>query len=116
MSSLAINMVIVPGVVALLLFLVFTYLYEQSRKSYFRAWQLGWGAYSLHFALQAWAFWGGPASILFLLGSLLLVWMAMCIFISTRLMGEPFRRRWYDFAIALALVGLAIWNFVSSAA
>ena len=47
-------MVILPGIVALLLFLVFTYLYEQSRQPYFRAWQLGWAAYSLHFGLDAW--------------------------------------------------------------
>ena len=53
MNSLATNMVIIPGIVALLLFLVFTYLYEQSRQPYFRAWQLGWGAYSLHFGLDA---------------------------------------------------------------
>src|SRR5215469_7143796 len=53
MNSLATNIAIMPGIVALLLFLVFTYLYEQSRQGYFRAWQLGWGAYSLHFAVDA---------------------------------------------------------------
>ena len=47
MNSLATNMAVMPGIVALLLFLVFTYLYEQSRQPYFRAWQLGWAAYSL---------------------------------------------------------------------
>ena len=52
MNNVATSMVIIPGVVALLLFLVFTYLYEQSRQQYFRAWQLGWGAYTLHFALM----------------------------------------------------------------
>ena len=44
MNSLATNTVILPGIVALLLFLVFTYLYEQSRQPYFRAWQLGWAS------------------------------------------------------------------------
>ena len=58
MNNVATSMVIIPGVVALLLFLVFTYLYEQSRQQYFRAWQLGWGAYTLHFALDAWAIFG----------------------------------------------------------
>ncbi len=52
MNSVAISMVVVPGVVALLLFLVFTYLYEQSRRAYFRAWQLAWAAYTLHYALD----------------------------------------------------------------
>src|SRR5262250_1535774 len=104
MNSLATNIAVMPGIVALLLFLVFTYLFEQSRQAYFRAWQLGWGAYTLHFALDAWVFWGGPAGLLMLLGSLLLVAMAMCIFISTRLMREAFRLRWYDLAITAALV------------
>ena len=46
MNSVVISMVVIPGVVSLLLFLVFTYLYEQSRQAYFRAWQLAWAAYS----------------------------------------------------------------------
>jgi hypothetical protein len=54
MESLAITTVVVPGIVALLLFLVFTYLYEQSRRQYFRAWQVGWGAYTLGYAVNAW--------------------------------------------------------------
>jgi len=43
----------IPGAVALLLFFVFTYLYSQSRADYFRAWQIGWAAYSLHYGLNA---------------------------------------------------------------
>jgi diguanylate cyclase (GGDEF)-like protein len=111
MNSVTITLVIIPGIVALLLFLIFTYLYEQSRQSYFRAWQLGWGVYSLHFAIDAWATWGGPQGFAFLLGSLLLVAMALCIFVSTRLMRERFRVRWYDAVVGAALVGLAIWNY-----
>ncbi len=63
MNSIAIGVVIVPGVVALLLFLVFTYLYEQSRQAYFRAWQLGWAAYTLHFALDAWGIFRGYTAV-----------------------------------------------------
>ena len=40
MNSVTISLLVVPAVVALLLFLVFTYLYEQTRQDYFRAWQL----------------------------------------------------------------------------
>jgi len=47
MNNLVITTVLVPGFVSLLLFLVFTYLYEQSRQQYFRAWQLAWAAYSI---------------------------------------------------------------------
>ncbi len=96
MNSVSISMIIVPGFVALLLFLVFTYLYEQSRQDYFRAWQLGWAAYTLHYALDGWSAYRHPSAPMFLIASLLLVLMALCIFISTRLMRERFRLRWYD--------------------
>jgi len=43
---------LIPGFVSVLLFLVFTYLHEQSRQPYFRAWQLAWAAYSLHYILD----------------------------------------------------------------
>src|SRR6266849_7955180 len=110
MNSVTVSMVIVPGVVALLLFLVFTYLYEQSREDYFRAWQLGWAAYTLHYALDAWSGFRGSSALVSLLASLLLVAMALCIFVSTRLMRERFRLRWYDVALGLAGAALAYWN------
>ena len=97
----------IPGIVALLVFLLFTYLYEQSRQQYFRAWQIGWGAYCLHYALD---FYRGYSSVVFLMGSLLLVAMALSIFVSTRLMRERFRIRWYDIALGAVGTILAIWN------
>jgi len=45
--------------------------------------------------------------LLFLLSSLLLVAMAICIFVSTRLMKEPFQLKWYDMALTVAGVLLA---------
>src|SRR5216684_5755377 len=116
MSSVAISLVIIPGVVAFLLFLLFTYLHAQSRQAYFRAWQLGWAAYTLHYAIDAWTFFRAPWSsvyfsgAVYFLGSLLLVAMALCIFVSTRLMRERFRLRWYDIALGIVGVGLAVWN------
>src|SRR5213083_2340032 len=110
MNSVSISMIIVPGFVALLLFLVFTYLFEQSRQDYFRAWQLGWAAYTLHYALDGWSAYRHPSAPMFLIASLLLVLMALCIFISTRLMRERFRLRWYDLTIAGGGVALALWN------
>ena len=44
MDTIPISVVMGPGLVAVLLLLLFTYLYEQSRHQYFRAWQLGWAA------------------------------------------------------------------------
>src|SRR5580704_3483523 len=91
MNGVATGLVLIPGVVALLVLLVFTYLYEQNRHSYFRAWQLAWAAYTLHYGLKAIEYSQGPSPILFFLSSLLLVAMAICIFVSTRLMKEPFQ-------------------------
>src|SRR5437763_15236512 len=110
MNSVSISMIIVPGFVALLLFLVFTYLYEQSRQDYFRAWQLGWAAYTLHYALDGWSAYRHPSAPMFLIASLLLVLMALCIFLSTRLLREGFRLRRYDLALAGRGAGLALRN------
>ncbi|HSZ61011.1 MAG TPA: diguanylate cyclase [Terriglobales bacterium] len=103
MHSVATGLVVIPGAVALLVLLVFTYLYEQNRHSYFRAWQLAWAAYTLHYALKAVEYFSGPSALLFFLSSLLLVLMAVCIFVSTRLMKVTFQLKWYD--VALIIVG-----------
>jgi diguanylate cyclase (GGDEF)-like protein len=107
MHSIATDLVLANGVVALLVFLLFTYLYEQNRHSYFRAWQMGWGAYTLYYALKAVEYFQGPSALLFSLSSLLLVAMVLCVFVSTRLMKDPFELKWYDVALALAGVLLA---------
>jgi diguanylate cyclase (GGDEF)-like protein len=107
MNTVATGLVLIPGVVALLVFLVFFYLYEQSRQSYFRAWQLAWGAYTLHYVLEAFGHFRGPSATLFFLSSMLLLAMAICIFVSTRLMRDPFQLKWYDAALALAGTALA---------
>src|ERR1039457_6194316 len=107
MNSVATGLVLIPGVVALLVLLVFRYLYEQNRHSYFLAWQLAWAAYTLHYALKAVEYFYAPSPLLFFLSSLLLVAMAICIFVSTRLMKEPFQLKWYDVALTVAGVLLA---------
>src|SRR5208283_5447795 len=99
MINLALSAVLVPGIVALLLFLLFAYLYEQSRYPYFRAWQMAWAAYALHYTLDAWDAFHKPSAVASFLNSLLLVAMAQCIFISTRLMRQKFRLQWYDGAL-----------------
>ena len=119
MNSIVITTVVAPGVVALLLFLVFTYLHEQSRQPYFRAWQFAWAAYTFRFLLEAWSsVWESKATLISFLASLLLVTMAMCILVSTRLTRrlttserrEAFRLRGYEMAIAAAGIALALWN------
>jgi diguanylate cyclase (GGDEF)-like protein len=107
MNSVATGQVLIPGAVALLVFLVFWYLYEQNRHSYFRAWLLAWAAYTLQYVLKAAEYFWKPSALLFLLSSLLLVGMAICVFVSTRLMKEPFQLKWYDAALTLTGVLLA---------
>src|SRR5882724_4108415 len=100
----------IPGAVALLLFFVFTYLYSQSRADYFRAWQIGWAAYSLHYGLNAWMLLRRPSAALFLLSQLMLFGMAFCVFLSTRLTRREFRWRWYDGVLGVAGAALAFWT------
>ena len=102
MNSIATSIVIIPGVVALLLCLLFTYLYEQSRQAYFRAWQIAWACYSIHYALDAYRYYYPPAHPAFFLSSLFSVAMGISIFVSTRLTRGTFRFRWYDWVLALA--------------
>src|ERR1700690_4442819 len=111
MNSIDTGLVLMPGAVALLVFLVFTYRYEQNRHNYFRSWQLAWAAYTLHYGLKAVEYFRCASPLLSFLSSLLLVAMALCIFVSTRLMKEPFQLKWYDVAlmvtgVLLAYVGL----------
>ncbi len=101
-NSIATSIVIIPGVVALLLCLLFTYLYQQSRQPYFRAWQVAWACYSIHYALDAFRYYYPPAPVAFFFSSLFSIAMVMCIFGSTRLTRGSFRFRWYDAALALA--------------
>ena len=108
MNSVVMSAVVIPGFVSVLLFLVFTYLHEQSRQPYFRAWQLAWAFYSLHYLLDAFPY----SPVGFFTSELFLVAMALCIFVSTRLMRAPYRFRWYDAAVGgggliLALLTLA---------
>jgi diguanylate cyclase (GGDEF)-like protein len=103
MNSVVLTTVVIPGFVSVLLFLVFYYLHQQSRQPYFFAWQLAWAAYSLHYVLDA--FPSSPAA--FFISELLLVAMALCIFVSTRLMRNSYRFRWYDAGVAAIGVILA---------
>ena len=98
----------IPGAVALLLFFVFTYLYLQSRASYFRAWQIGWAAYSLHFGLDTWMLLRRPSAAAFLASQLLLFVMAFSVLLSTRLTHRGFRWRWYDGLVAGTGLALAL--------
>ncbi len=113
MNSVVIPTVVVPGFVSVLLFLVFYYLYQQSRQSYFFAWLVAWAAYSLHYVLDAFP----KSPIAFFVSELFLVAMALCIFVSTRLMRAPYRFRWYDAAVGAAgviLASVTLWEHIQN--
>ena len=107
------SLVLVPGLVALLLTVVFTYLYEQSRRSYFRAWQLAWTAYTLYYALDVVGVFQGASLALSIASSLFLLAMGMCLFVSTRLIRERAGMRWYDVPVGLVGVALAFGGAAS---
>ncbi len=107
MNSLYTSIVIIPGVVALLLCLLFTYLYQQSRQVYFRAWQIAWAFYTIHYALDAFRYYRPPATAASFVSSLFLVAMTVCIFVSARLTGSAFHFRWYDWTLAASGTVLA---------
>jgi len=104
MNQVVITTVVIPGFVSVLLFLVFTYLHEQSRQPYFRAWQLAWAAYSLHYVLDTFP----SSSVAFFFSELFLVAMVLCIFVSTRLMRGASQFRWYDAVVGSVCVVLAL--------
>ncbi len=110
MNHVTTGLVIIPGAVALLVFLVFTYLYEQNRQAYFRAWQLAWAAYTLHYAIEALEYFQGASALLFFISNLLLVAMTVSIFLSTRLMKESYEPKWYDTALAVGGIVLTYVN------
>ncbi len=111
MNSIATSIVIIPGVVALLLCLLFTYLYEQSRQAYFRAWQIAWACYTLHYALDAFRYYHPPAWAAFFFSALFSAAMGVSIFVSTRLTRATFRLQWYDWALAAAGAAAACYDF-----
>jgi hypothetical protein len=96
MNSIVTSIVIIPGVVAVLLCLLFTYLYQQSRQAYFRAWQMAWACYSIHYVLDAFRYYYPPAPAGVLFQLVVFGGNGVCIFVSTRLTRGPFRFRWYD--------------------
>ncbi len=117
MNSISTSIVIIPGVVALLLCLLFSYLYQQSRQVYFLAWQVAWACYSIHYALDALRYYRPPAHAAFFVSSLFLVAMGVSIFVSTRLTRSSFRFRWYDWALAAVgtlMAGIDLRNRLSS--
>jgi diguanylate cyclase (GGDEF)-like protein len=102
--------VFIPATVSLLLFLVFTYLYEQSQQPYFRAWQIAWTVYTLHYFFSGWNSYFANSAIAAFISATLLGSTAICLVISTRLLRKKFTLRWHDVVLFLVVLGLAYLN------
>ena len=114
MDSIIIGIIVVPGITAFLLLLIFSYLYQQSRETYFRAWQLGWASLTLYYAAIGLMFPEGGTLGLFTAAKLLQLFTVLAILVSTRLTdGERFKPVWYDWVFGgtgLAFIGYVIYH------
>lgn len=107
--NLFVSTTVVRGGLALVLYLVLSYLYRQSREAYFRAWQLVWAIYSVYYLVVIWKVLGHGGAAAYLLERLLFAAVVLGIFISTRLAdGRGFH--WIDGALGSCVLFLAIAN------
>jgi len=101
--------IVLPGVIAMLLLGVFSFLYRQSRQAYFRAWQIGWAAYTASYVLLAVYFFGAQTLAPLLAAKLLFAITILSVLASTRLINESFRWRKQDVFLAVAIAAWVIW-------
>jgi diguanylate cyclase (GGDEF)-like protein len=116
MSDELIGNIVVPGLIALLLFGLFTYLYRQSRQTYFRAWQMGWAALCLEYGMLAWVS-AGPAGVwAFLAAELCACAAAGAIYVSPRLFAGHAHLHWSDVPLAGLALALVAHNVLAHTA
>ncbi len=113
MEGTLLGTVVVPGLTALLVFFILTYLHQQSHAPFFRAWQIGWALYVCYFTLNVWSLTGGHAITLWL-AKLTLLGAALCAFASTRMLKGEFQLKWYDAGLAIVGTLWAAWNTVAA--
>lgn len=116
MTGALVGSVLAPGFVAVVLLLLFRYLYHQSGYGFFRVWQIGWGLYCGYFAATSYALATSHNSRpVYLAGQLLLVASTVVLFISTRVLTKHYRLRWYEIALAVAGTVIAFANSLGGA-
>src|SRR3954462_7138146 len=115
MSSALVSIIVVPGIIALFLCGLFTYLYSQSRESYFRAWQVGWILYLGHYLFiglyygkftDAWQL--NWAAQVFSAGTVL------CILASTYMTERRASLGWMYGALVLVAIAWSGWDAYSA--
>jgi len=112
MDSIFVGIILVPGVTAFLLLLIFTYLYQQSRETYFRAWQVGWASLTLYYASVGVLYTGHDGVGFFIVTRLFQLLTVLAILVSSQVTdGERFKPTWYDWAIGgggLGFIGYVV--------
>src|SRR2546423_5242903 len=110
MDSSLIAVLLPPAFVAGALFVVFTYLYEQSRAAYFRAWQLAWACQCLAYLLLLYSSGGQDSRLVHWAFKVLLAMVPLFILASPRLMtSHEFPIRWRDLALLGGFMGWAAY-------
>src|SRR5579864_4065714 len=103
---------VLPTLVGSMLFVVFTYLYEQSRAAYFRAWQLAWGCYTATYVIWIVGFLGHETPLTIWCAKVLFAMVPLFIFASTRLIAtSEFPLHWRDVAL---LIGFMSWAAIDT--
>src|SRR4051812_27621177 len=106
MDSVFVGIIVVPGITALLLLLIFSYLYQQSRESYFRAWQIGWASLTLYYAAVCATLLGYGNAITFSSAKVLQLFTVLTILASTQLTeGERYKPVWYEWLLGVFGLG-----------
>src|SRR5437879_3030859 len=101
--------IVVPGVIALMLLGVFSFLYSQTRQAYFRAWQIGWAAYFASYVLLAIYFFKFQTIAPLLAAKLLFAVTIFAIIVSARLVEESFHWRRQDVILGVLTLLWVTW-------
>src|SRR3954463_2198745 len=111
MSSALVSIIVVPGIVALFLCGLFTYLYSQSRESYFRAWQVGWILYLGHYVFIG-LYYGKFTGTWELnwASQLLTAGTVLCILASTEMIERRAPLGWIYSALSLVAIAWTAWD------
>ena len=99
-----IGLLTVPSLTALLLLVVASYLYRQSRQPLFRAWQLTWALYCGYWACAWLELAEAHSMVRIWLGEACLAGTALALVAAARTARGQLRRQWYDSALVVAAV------------
>jgi diguanylate cyclase (GGDEF)-like protein len=114
MDQVAITETIIePAASALVVFFVITYLRRQSRDTFFRVWQVGWGLQLLYYAITAWRYLVHDTLWKSFAGHLALSAVVVCVFLSARTFKQSLQFTWKEVAASTGLVAWSVFSVVA---